>query len=66
MSERITICSTLRHISEPFNNAETVELKFVIPACGKVQGGDVTLRVDAADRHLYMDGDKCMVQLTIL
>ena len=55
---------TLRSMSEVFNAGQDVELKFELPDCGHVKSGELTLRIDPEDRHLYMIGDKYILQLT--
>jgi hypothetical protein len=56
---------TLRHISEPFNDGKIVELTWQLPQCGEISGGgEMTWRVDATDRTLYMVGDQYVMQAT--
>ena len=64
-THRISICMTLRHISEPFNDGKVIELVWQLPSCGEISGGgEMTWRVDASDRTLYMVGDQYVMQAT--
>jgi len=40
-----------------------VELKFVIPACGEIDGGDLILRVSPEAGGRYLLGDKLVLHL---
>ena len=61
---RISICMTLRSISEVFGSG-VVELVWQLPQCGSITGGgEMVWRVDASDRGLYMIGDQYVMQAT--
>ena len=63
MSEHdLTICLQLMAIHS-LDAGTHVELKFVIPACGEVAGGDLTLRVTPEAGERYLLGDKLVLHL---
>ena len=63
MSEHdLTICLQLKAIHS-LDAGTHVELKFVIPACGDVAGGDLTLRVTPEAGERYLLGDKLVLHL---
>jgi hypothetical protein len=58
----LSICLTLKAI-HTLDAGTHVELKFVIPHCGEVDGGDLTLRVTPEAGGRYMLGDKLVLHL---
>jgi len=59
----ITICLTLKAI-HTLDAGTHVELKFVIPQCGEIDGGDMTLRLTPASAgERYMLGDRLFVHM---
>ena len=58
----LTICLTLKAI-HTLDAGTHVELKFVIPTCGEVESGDLTLRVTPEAGGRYMLGDKLVLHL---
>jgi hypothetical protein len=56
----LTVCLTLKAI-HTLDAGTHVELKFVIPPCGEIDGGDMTLRVSPAVGERYMLGDKLFI-----
>ena len=63
-THRISICMTLRSMSEVFGNGQ-IELVWQLPSCGEISGGgEMVWRVDASDRTLYMVGDQYVMQAT--
>ena len=58
----LTICLTLKAI-HTLDAGTHVELKFVIPECGEVAGGDLTLRVAPEAGERYMLGDRLVLHL---
>jgi hypothetical protein len=61
-SHDLTICLTLKAI-HTLDAGTHVELKFVIPRCGEVDGGDLLLRVTPEEGERYMLGDKLTLHL---
>ena len=61
-SHDLTICLTLKAIHS-LDAGTHCELKFVIPRCGEVDGGDLTLRVTPEAGERYMLGDKLVLHL---
>ena len=61
-SHDLTICLTLKAIHS-LDAGTHVELKFVIPRCGDVDSGDLTLRVSPEAGERYMLGDKLVLHL---
>ena len=57
------VCMELRSISPPFDDGETVELRFTLPACGEVLGGELAMRVAVCDGPLYMVGDRYTIRM---
>ena len=60
------ICIKLVAISNPFDADHLVELKFRIPECDDVAGGDLLLRVNAESAKKYMLGDTYYIHLRSL
>ena len=58
----LSICLTLKAI-HTLDAGTHVELKFVIPHCEEVDGGDLTLRVTPEAGGRYMLGDKLVLHL---
>ena len=58
----LTICLELKAI-HTLDAGTHVELKFVIPECGDVAGGDLILRVTPAAGERYLLGDKLVLHL---
>ena len=58
----LTICLQLKAIHS-LDAGTHVELKFVIPRCGDVDSGDLTLRVSPEAGERYMLGDKLVLHL---
>ena len=58
----IYICLTLKSI-HTLDAGTHVELKWIIPSCGEIDGGDMTLRVSPAAGERYMLGDKLFVHM---
>lgn len=58
----LTICLQLMAIHSLDAGAH-VELKFVIPQCGEVDGGDLILRVSPEAGGRYLLGDKLVLHL---
>ena len=64
MTHRVSICMTLRSMSEVFGDG-VIELVWQLPRCGEITGGgEMTWRIDAEDRDLYMIGDTYTMQAT--
>jgi len=62
---RISICMTLRRISEPFDEGRKVELTWQLPGCGEIAyGGTMTWVIETSERGLYMVGDQYVMQAT--
>lgn len=61
-SHDLTICMTLKSI-HTLNAGKHVELKFVIPQCGEVDGGDLLLRISPEAGTRYMLGDKLTLHI---
>ena len=62
---RISICMTLRRISEPFDGGRKVELTWLLPCCGEIAFvGTQTWIIDSAERGLYLVGDQYVMQAT--
>jgi len=57
MSHDLFICLTLKSI-HTLDAGTRVELKFVVPSCGEIDSGDMTLRMTPAAGEKYMLGDK--------
>jgi len=52
------ICMKLKSISTVFDAGKFVELAFVIPACGEIEGGgELLLRINPREAPTYMLGD---------
>ena len=60
MSHDLFICLTLKSI-HTLDAGTHVELKFVIPQCGEIDGGDMTLRVTPLEGSKYLLGDKLFI-----
>jgi hypothetical protein len=58
----LTICLQLKAIHS-LNAGQQVELKFVIPHCGEVDGGDLTLRLSPIAAQPYLLGDNLVLHL---
>ena len=58
----LSICLTLKAI-HTLDAGTHVELKFVIPECGEVAGGDLLLRVTPEAGTRYLLGDKLVLHL---
>ena len=58
----LTICLTLKAIHS-LDAGTHVELKFVIPSCGEVDGGNLILRVSPEAGDKYLLGDKLVLHL---
>ena len=58
----LTICLQLKAI-HTLDCGTKVELKFVIPECGEVAGGDLLLRVTPEAGTRYLLGDKLVLHL---
>jgi len=63
-SHDLGICMKLVAISNPFDANKLVELKFRIPECDPVSGGELRLRVDLESAKKYMLGDKYYIRLS--
>jgi hypothetical protein len=61
-SHDLTICLTLKAI-HTLDAGTHVELKFVIPRCGEVDGGDLLLRLTPEAGSRYLLGDKLTLHL---
>jgi hypothetical protein len=57
------LCMHVESISPPFDGGASVEVKFVLPCCHGVLGGELRVRVDAEDAHKYMRGDTYMIRM---
>ena len=60
--DELAICMRLVSISPPFDANQTVELKFVLPACQDCLGGDMLLRVSPSHAVRYMIGDEYFIR----
>jgi len=58
----LTICLQLKAIHS-LDAGTHVELKFVIPRCGEIDGGDLILRVSPEAGGRYLLGDKLTLHL---
>ena len=61
-SHDLTICLQLKAIHS-LDAGTHCELKFVIPSCGEVDSGDLTLRVSPEAGSRYLLGDKLVLHL---
>jgi len=61
-SHDLSICLTLKSI-HTLDAGTHVELKFVIPECGDVAGGDMTLRMTPEAGERYLLGDKLFIHI---
>lgn len=57
------ICSGLRTVSKPFNNATECELRFDISGCHGVVSGDLRLIIPAEDAGDYQAGDEFSIRI---
>ena len=66
-SHDLGVCMRLKSISNTFDAGKFVELSFVIPECGEIEGGgELTLRINPLDAPAYMLGDKYYIHLRSL
>ena len=66
-SHDLGICMKLKSISRVFDAGKFVELSFVIPECGEIEGGgELLLRINPMDATAYMLGDKYYIHLRSL
>jgi hypothetical protein len=60
MSHDLFICLTLVSI-HTMDAGTHVELKWKIPSCGEVDGGDMTIRLSPSAGEKYLLGDKLFI-----
>jgi len=61
-SHDLYVCMTLKSI-HTLDLGQRVELKFIAPTCGEVEGGDMTLRLTPEAGERYMLGDKLFIHM---
>jgi hypothetical protein len=61
--DEMSLCMHVESISPPFDGGTVVEVKFVLPHCHGVEGGEMRVRVLAGEAGKYMRGDSYMMRM---